>query len=123
MGETSVGYIKLKIITELSDINRKYSKEYSSWSNEIAIYNVSPTIAYRQNHLGINTKELTHSSRTDNIPDGVIYISDSNNREWIYFKTRSSEIKKINIVDGTIDGFVIDGGSWGETWFFFKNMI
>ena len=115
MGETSVGYIKLKIITELSDINRKYSKEYSSWSNEIAIYNVSPTIAYRQNHLGINTKELTHSSRTDNIPDGVIYISDSNNREWIYFKTRSSEIKKINIVDGTIDGFVIDGGSWGET--------
>ena len=113
MGIIPVGYIKLEIITKLSDINGKCSKEYSSWSNEIAIYNVSPTIAYRQNHLGINTKELTFSSREDKIPDGVIYISDSNDREWIYFKTRSSEIKKINIVDGTIDGFIIDGGTWG----------
>ena len=99
------GYIQLKIVTIFYDINRAISSEKTYVTNEIAIYNISPTVAYRKSHLGINTNNF--SRRTD----GVIYIADAPNREFIIFETINGT-RTINIKTGTIDNFILDGGTW-----------
>ena len=109
MENSPAGFIQLEVITTLTDINDGSITTKTARSNEIAVYNISPTVAYRQNHLGINTNKLNLTS--DKEPDGIVCIAEAGNRKFIYFNTIGG-IKKINIITGEMDGFVLEGGTW-----------
>ena len=76
-------------------------------SNTFIIYVEGPTISYRAHHIGINSSVLDE--------DNVLTISPgSDKRRFIYLKGTSSEIK-INLLDGSIMGAILDCGSWDNT--------
>lgn len=76
----------------------------SSTSNDLIIYGINPTIAYRQNHLGINTSTLQD--------DSILTIAPTSGRNIIYLqKVGSADTTfKINLATGTLEGFNIDCG-------------
>ena len=74
-----------------------------STSNDLIIYGITPTIAYRQNHLGINTSTLQD--------DSILTIARTSGRNIIYLqKVGSANIFKINLATGALEGFNIDCG-------------
>ena len=73
------------------------------------VYNLLPTISYRQNHLGINT--LSPSEKKDSI----IYIGTYGERNTIYFVSENNQQRIVDISTGAISNFVLDGGSWDNT--------
>lgn len=74
-----------------------------STSNDLIIYGITPTVAYRQNHLGINTSTLQN--------DSVLTIAPTSGRNIIYLqKVGSTDTFKINLATGTLEGFNIDCG-------------
>ena len=73
------------------------------------VYNLLPTVSYRQNHLGINT--LSPSERRDSI----VYIGTYGERNTIYFVGENNQQRIVNISTGAISNFVLDGGSWDGT--------
>mgnify|MGYP001775002652 CR=1 FL=1 len=75
----------------------------SSNSNDLIIYGITPTVAYRQNHLGINTSTLQD--------DSILTIAPTSGRNIIYLqKVGSTDTFKINLATGTLEGFNIDCG-------------
>lgn len=96
-------YIAPKLITSLATylINGtvpyfEITKKTTS-INSIIVYNLMPTVAYRQNHLGINTNNL------DNMIDAVLVIGSHSTRNKIYLRTLKGDME-INLSDGTIKG-------------------
>lgn len=80
-----------------------YTIEKYSTSNDLIIYGITPTVAYRQNHLGINTSTLQN--------DSVLTIAPTSGRNIIYLqKVGSTNTLKINLATGTLEGFNIDCG-------------
>ena len=80
-----------------------YTIEKYSTSNDLIIYVITPTVAYRQNHLGINTSTLQN--------DSVLTIAPTSGRNIIYLqKVGSTNTLKINLATGTLEGFNIDCG-------------
>lgn len=79
----------------------------TSYSKEFTIYNLTPTVSYRKNQLGINTKpeDVTVGA------DGVIYIQATTDKKQIYIIGFNHTIK-ISLEDGSIDGANIDCGTW-----------
>ena len=74
-----------------------------STSNDLIIYGINPTIAYRQNHLGINTSTLQD--------DSILTIASTSGRNIIYLqKVGSADTFKINLATGALEGFNIDCG-------------
>lgn len=74
-----------------------------STSNDLIIYGINPTVAYRQNHLGINTSTLQD--------DSILTIAPTSGRNIIYFqKEGSTDFFKINLATGALEGFNIDCG-------------
>ena len=74
-----------------------------STSNDIIIYGITPTVAYRQNHLGINTSTLQD--------DSILTIAPTSGRKIIYLqKYGSTDTFKINLATGALEGFNIDCG-------------
>lgn len=79
------------------------SIEKHSTSNDFIIYGINPTIAYRQNYLGINTSTLQD--------DSIITIAPTSGRNIIYLqKVGSADTFKINLATGALEGFNIDCG-------------
>ena len=75
--------------------------EKSSTSNDIIIYGITPTVAYRQNHLGINTSTLQN--------DSVLTIAPTSGRNIIYLqKVGSTDTLKINLATGALEGFIFN---------------
>lgn len=75
----------------------------TSTSNDLIIYGITPTVAYRQNHLGINTSTLQD--------DSILTIAPTSGRNIIYLqKVGSADTFKINLVTGALEGFNIDCG-------------
>ena len=75
----------------------------SSNSNDLIIYGITPTVAYRQNHLGINTSTLQD--------DSILTIAPASGRNIIYLqKVGSTDTFKINLATGALEGFNIDCG-------------
>lgn len=75
--------------------------EKSSTSNDIIIYGITPTVAYRQNHLGINTSTLKD--------DSVLTIAPTSGRNIIYLqKVGSTDTLKINLATGALEGFIFN---------------
>ena len=106
-----VAYLRISLQT--NHIYKGYSTSYTGFSNEILVYNVLPTTSYRANHLGINYRPET--SNINNL-DGILYISEYNLYKKVYFIGLNSngdeEIRSINLKDGALDNFIIDGGTW-----------
>ena len=72
-----------------------------STSNDLIIYGITPTIAYRQNHLGINTSTLQN--------DSVLTIAPTSGRKIIYLqKYGSTDTFKINLATGALEGFIFN---------------
>lgn len=71
----------------------------------------APTISPRKNRLGINVKAEEMRD------DAIIQISAvSSTRTKIYFKdSDSGELAYINLGDLSLNGFIIDGGTWGSS--------
>ena len=82
----------------------------------LVVYNILPTVAYRQNHLGINVKE---PSAGDGLTKPVLTISAYNEenaeaekaRRYVYL-TSAKNTASIDLVTGKQTGFVIDCGGW-----------
>ena len=84
-----------------------YKTERVFYSNELFVYNVSPTVAYRKNYLGINTTDFSKCG------DSVVVISEYEGKQKICLISPSkAAYRTIDIVSGMIDGFIIDGGTW-----------
>ena len=78
-----------------------YTIEKYSTSNDLIIYGITPTVAYRQNHLGINTSTLQNNS--------VLTIAPTSGRNIIYLqKVGSTDTFKINLATGTLEGFIFN---------------
>ena len=73
-----------------------------STSNDLIIYGITPTVAYRQNHLGINTSTLQD--------DSILTIAPTSGRNIIYLqKVGSADTTfKINLATGALEGFIFN---------------
>ena len=72
-----------------------------STSNDIIVYGITPTVAYRQNHLGINTSTLQD--------DSILTIAPTSGRKIIYLqKYGSTDTFKINLATGALEGFIFN---------------
>lgn len=91
------------------------SIEKIGYGEETTIYNITPTIAYRKNQLGINTIPENFEGNDgsgESIKDtSILIIQSATNRNNIYFITPNNRIK-FNINDGKIDGILLDAGNW-----------
>lgn len=112
MKQISSGYIKLKITTYLRDSKGWFESAYFVETNEISVFNINPTVAYRKNYLGINTRDFSVTIDKEEKNDGVVYISNTEDRPCIYLKSSEGSIRIINIITGEMDGFVLEGGTW-----------
>lgn len=110
MNNINIVFIRIKIATTLyarksGSTTNYYSTTYSTYSNEFAVYNILPTIAYRQNHLGIN---LTNFDGLENV---ILAIGAYSGKDSVYLKG-TSHLARVDVDDGSMYGFIIDGGSW-----------
>lgn len=88
-------------LTTAITYNNHTSKEKSSTSNDLIIYGITPTVAYRQNHLGINTSTLQN--------DSILTIAPTSGRNIIYLqKVGSTDTFKINLTTGALEGFIFN---------------
>lgn len=79
----------------------KITKTKTGTSNELIIYGITPTVAYRQNHLGINTSTLQD--------DSILTIAPTSGRKIIYLqKYGSTDTFKINLATGALEGFIFN---------------
>ena len=79
----------------------------------LIVYNVLPTIAYRQNHLGINTKDPSSAGNNRYLQNPTLTIGAYNQHKFIYL-TSANKIASINLETSGLNGFVVDAGSWDE---------
>lgn len=63
-----------------------------------------PTVAHRYHKVGINTATLEY--------EDVLVIEDFKDNKYVTLKGSSGKIIKIDLINGTIDGANINGGSW-----------
>ena len=80
-----------------------------SYSKSVVVYNITPTISQRSNHLGINYHDF--EELPNNGTDTVLAVGQTSDRHVLYFVT-NDRISKIDIRTGDIDNFVLDGGTW-----------
>jgi hypothetical protein len=66
----------------------------------VVVYNISPTISYRKNHLGINYK---FSNTEGDFGNAVLIIGQNNTRNEIIFNGNDY---------GKLLGFSATGGTW-----------
>ena len=73
-------------------------------SNTYTVYGISPTVAYRTNHLGVNTTLFNDND--------ILVIAPSSNRDVIRLRKAGSEKESftINLKTGALEGFNIDCG-------------
>ena len=77
--------------------------EYITYTNTVIVYNTAPTVSYRKNHVGINTRPSSS--------DGIISIQTYQDHKKIYLQGLSTSCI-IDIESGDISGFIISGGAW-----------
>ena len=98
--------------------NSNYTLTKIWQSNSLVAYNIVPTVSYRKNRVGINTKDLDDKSNIAN--NSVFYIARANNARYVTFKIQNEEgtIDReltIDLYSGAINNAIMDGGSWDGT--------
>ena len=94
------------------DLNGAETAKETSDLEYLIVYNILPTVAYRQNYVGINTKK----PEKDGGADTVLTVSAYNEKDKIYLI--SAERNPPSIVDlstGALINFFVDCGSWDGT--------
>ena len=78
----------------------------TGYSSEYISYPSTPTVAYRKNHIGLNTESF-------NSYENAILVAAAgvDSRDILYF-VYEDKYSSVNIKTGEIDGFIIDGGEW-----------
>lgn len=91
---------RLTLTTTITYNGQSITKFFTS--NDLIIYGINPTVAYRQNHLGINTSTLQK--------DSILTIAPTSGRNTIYFQKEGSADTtfKINLATGTLEGFIFN---------------
>ena len=103
--------IRLVVKTTINSITK------TSIGEEITIYNLAPTISYRKNQVGINVKpenvdRLDGLTTSENIKDtGALIIQATSGKDNIYIIS-ADNVLKIKMTDGSIDGIIINCGTW-----------
>lgn len=75
------------------------------WSPEFTVYDLVPTVSYRKNRLGIN------HNFSDDTTEGVLIVHAHGEYNKVLL-VGESKVVTINLSDGSIDGAIIEGGSW-----------
>lgn len=104
-------YVRVIYIT-----TNKSNKSYTGSNNTIlTLYNLIPTIAYRKNRLGINTRYVD-GVIGQTYDQGDIVIGAMNNDSYLYIVQGDDRPHaSINLTTGELKGFVFDGGdNWGQ---------
>lgn len=80
-------------------------------------YNLSPTVSYRKNHLGINTIDpssgyngavlVVNSSQSGGINRNIVYLQGA-------LESGGAHVSTISLDTGGLKGFVVDCGSWSS---------
>lgn len=88
-----------------------------SYGEEATIYNLAPTVSYRKNQIGINTKP-ENENRADGLTineniekTSAVIIQAISDKDNIYIIS-ADNVLKIKMTDGSIDGAIIDCGTW-----------
>ncbi len=102
-----VARFKVTTINSLTLKKDTFKTEKITYSNEIIVYNLVPTVSYRKNYLGVNIKDLTKFNN-----DAVLAVSEYTDRSKIYLFSAKNGIRTIDINTGEMDNFTIDGGEW-----------
>lgn len=78
----------------------------TGYSSTYVSYPSTPTVAYRKNHIGLNTDNFNNY-------DNAILVTAAgvDSRNILYFISENN-ISLVNVDNGEIDGFIIDGGEW-----------
>ena len=78
----------------------------TGYSSTYVSYPSTPTVAYRKNHIGLNTDNFNNY-------DNAILVAAAgvDSRNILYFISENN-ISLVNVDNGEIDGFIIDGGEW-----------
>lgn len=96
--ETADVYLKAEVTNNTNSVSTTYTQ---TATNSVIVYNLTPTIAYRKNYLGINTK-------TPELYEGAIMvIGNASGRDKIVYKSSDSTHPVCILVN-----FKIDGGTW-----------
>lgn len=74
-------------------------------SNIVIVYNILPTVAYRLNHVGINTNNFSDNE--------IFVVGATSGRNMVKFTSASNNVT-LDLADGKIVGITIDCGEWTE---------
>ena len=74
----------------------------------IIVYNATPTVSYRKNKVGINYD----FSENTNLTQPALVIKEHSTAKQIYLLGSNNLQATINLVNGEISGFTLEGGSW-----------
>lgn len=99
--------VRIKVVTTGYIYGENSDKTtYTSYSNEVTVYNTLPTVSYRKNKIGINTSQIDSSES-----DTIVYISGYQTKNKLYF-VFGDKVCTLNLENGQLDGFKLDGGTW-----------
>ena len=111
--DTELTYCNIRLVvkTTINSITK------TSIGEETTIYNLAPTVSYRKNQVGINVKpenedRLDGLTTSENIKNtGALIIQATSGKDNVYIISVDN-ILKIKMTDGSIDGIIIDCGTW-----------
>ena len=107
-------YVTIRLATKMALHNKTLNKTVykTTYSNLFTIYDSMPTVSYRQNHVGINTKVFGNQNT-------VLDVSAYDDKKLIYLRgydddTQTEHVICIDLLQGTAEGLVINinGGTW-----------
>ena len=100
-------YIRLKVTTTMHENTKVF------YSIPYLVYNITPTVSYRKNCLGINTHAIDTFIGDSGETDAIVVIGETTGRTKIYFTAAEHEIPfSLDISTGELNGFIINGGEW-----------
>lgn len=98
-------YLELTTHLSIDDTMHDYDKTLRT--GNFVVYNLSPTLAVRYQHIGFNTTDFD---------DDVVFAmaaGDQGARHLFVFQSSTPGITPtIDIETGELNGFIIDGGNW-----------
>jgi hypothetical protein len=103
--DTFICRLKIETVqTVRHSSGEEITTRYPVYSNEQAVYNTVPTVSYRKNLLGVNTTNF------EGYGNAILVVGEHSSKDKIYLVSTTG-VRTVS-VNGDLDGFVIDGGSW-----------
>jgi len=97
-------YTRVKLIT--TDLTESGSAPVITYSAPILIYNISPTVSYRSNQVGINY------DLNGDYTDAVLVVSETAGKNKIYLISASDEVVDDSYIKLENGHIIFNGGTW-----------